>query len=132
MLGVVALSGVAVNDAIVFVDAINHYRQSGSAPPIASVQAGAGRFRPILLTSITTFGGLMPMLLETSLQARFLIPMAVSLACGVMFATFTTLILVPSLYLIIEDMRRGGAWLRGRQVVTPGEDEVDAEDAKPG
>jgi multidrug efflux pump subunit AcrB len=132
MLGLVALSGVAVNDSIVFVDAINHYRQSGSPPRVASVEAGAGRFRPILLTSITTFGGLMPMLLETSLQARFLIPMAISLACGVMFATFTTLILVPSLYLIVEDMRRGGAWLRGRQAVTPGQDEVDAEDAKPG
>jgi multidrug efflux pump subunit AcrB len=132
MLGVVALAGVCVNDSIVFVDAVNHFRQSGMAPRAASVEAGAARFRPILLTSITTFGGLMPMLLETSLQARFLIPMAISLACGVMFATFTTLILVPSLYLIIEDMRRGLGWLFGRPTRPPGEDEAELPEGEPG
>ena len=74
----------------------------------------------------------MPMLLETSLQARFLIPMAISLACGVLFATFTTLILVPSLYLIIEDVRRGLGWLRGHPPATPGTDEVDLDEGEPG
>ena len=114
MLGVVALAGVAVNDSLVYVDAINVYRREGMAPVAAAIEAGARRFRPILLTSLTTFAGLMPMLLETSMQARFLIPMAISLGCGVMFATFTTVLLVPSIYLMIEDVRRGVAWLLGR------------------
>jgi multidrug efflux pump subunit AcrB len=111
MMGLVALMGVVVNDALVYIDAVNEFRREGHDIWTATVVGGARRFRPILLTSLTTFGGLMPMLLETSLQARFLIPMAISLGCGVLFATFTTLLLVPALYLIVEDARRGLRWL---------------------
>jgi len=67
--------------------------------------AGAARFRPILLTSLTTFAGLMPMLVETDMQARFLVPMAVSLGFGILFATFITLLLVPSVYMMLEDLK---------------------------
>ncbi len=81
--------------------------------------AGASRFRPILLTSLTTFAGLTPLLLEKSMQARFLIPMAISLAFGVLFATFITLILVPSLYAILEDFKKALGRLLGRQEAAP-------------
>jgi multidrug efflux pump subunit AcrB len=74
-------------------------------------QAGRRRFRPILLTSLSTFFGLMPLILETSLQAKFLIPMAISLGFGVLFSTITSLILVPSLYLIAADIRNAFRWL---------------------
>jgi len=108
--GIVALTGVVVNDSLVMVDFIN--RANGDKIPTRDAirQAGKARFRPILLTSITTFGGLTPLLLERSLQAQFLIPMAVSLGFGVVFATAVTLILVPSLYQILEDSL---AWLAG-------------------
>jgi multidrug efflux pump subunit AcrB len=102
MMGLVALSGVAVNDSIVLVDAINRFRR-GLPLVDAVVAAGSRRFRPILLTSITTFFGLAPMIFETSVQARFLIPMALSLGFGVLFATFITLVLVPALYVIVDD-----------------------------
>ena len=74
-------------------------------------EAGAARFRPMLLTSLTTFAGLTPMLLETDLQAKFLIPMAVSLSFGILFATAITLILVPCIYLMLEDKKRFLRWL---------------------
>ena len=80
--------------------------REGLALREAALEAGARRFRPIVLTSITTFVGLLPLLLERSLQAQFLIPMAVSLAFGVLFATLVSLLLIPSLYLILEDFRR--------------------------
>ena len=83
------------------------------------VDAGATRFRPILLTSLTTFAGLTPLMLETSLQARFLIPMGVSLAYGVAFSTAVSLLLVPSLYLVLEDLVRVGRWLTGRSTRDP-------------
>jgi multidrug efflux pump subunit AcrB len=105
MFGFVALAGVAVNDCLVLVDFINRARRDGVPLHQAVRQAGIIRFRPILLTSLTTFAGLMPLILEKSLQAQFLIPMAVSLAFGVLYSTITSLILVPSLYLIIEDVR---------------------------
>jgi multidrug efflux pump subunit AcrB len=105
MFGIVALTGVVVNDSLVMVSFINRRRREGE-PLGASIRgAGAVRFRAILLTSLTTFAGLTPLLLEKSLQAQFLIPMAISLAFGVLFATFITLILVPSLYTILEDVR---------------------------
>ncbi|MEZ4403229.1 MAG: efflux RND transporter permease subunit [Kofleriaceae bacterium] len=113
IMGMVALAGVAVNDSLVFVDAINEFRRDGDEPYAACVRAGGQRFRPILLTSLTTFGGLMPMVFETSLQARFLIPMALSLSFGVLYCTFTTLFSVPALYLIIEDVKRATRWLLG-------------------
>ncbi len=104
--GVVALAGVVVNDSLVLVDYVNRHQRDGHTVVSAATEAGAIRFRAILLTSLTTFAGLTPMLLETDIQARFLIPMAVSLAFGVLFATVITLILVPSLYLILEDFKR--------------------------
>ncbi len=104
--GLVALTGVVVNDSLVMVDFINRAYHSGMPLPSAIREAGVARFRPILLTSLTTFVGLLPLLLERSMQAQFLIPMAISLAFGVLFATFITLLLVPSIYYILEDLRR--------------------------
>ena len=106
MMGVVALSGVVVNDSLVMVDFINRERRRGGSLLGAVLEAGAARFRPILLTSITTFAGLAPLLLEQGTQADFLKPMAISLAFGVLFATFVTLVLVPAAYLILEDVER--------------------------
>lgn len=103
--GIVALTGVVVNDSLVLVDFINRLRASGLSVQEAIREAGVARFRPIILTTVTTFAGLTPLLLERSLQARFLIPMAVSLAFGVVFATFITLILVPVGYQILEDIK---------------------------
>lgn len=111
MMGMVALSGVVVNDSLVLIDATNEFRRRGMSHFDAVVSAGIRRFRPILLTSVTTFLGLMPMILEPSVQARFLVPMAISLGFGVMFATGITLILVPAMYLVVEDLRAGiGGW----------------------
>ena len=106
MCGVVAVAGVVVNDSLVMVHFINQKRRYGATINAAAREAGVARFRPILLTSLTTFAGLSPILLEKSMQARFLIPMAASLAFGVLFATFVTLILVPVSYLILEDIKR--------------------------
>ena len=104
LFGVVALSGVVVNDALVFIDFANQRRRSGMPLIDAVRSAGIQRFRPIILTTLTTFFGLMPMILETSRQARFLIPMAISLGFGILFATAITLLLIPSLMLILEDI----------------------------
>ena len=106
LMGILALSGVVVNDAIVLIDHANERRREGLTAFQAVTQAGIRRFRPIMLTTLTTFGGLAPMIFETSRQARFMIPMALSLGYGILFATAITLVLVPSLYLIIEDVRR--------------------------
>jgi multidrug efflux pump subunit AcrB len=108
MFGVVALSGVVINDSLVLIDFANRRRRAGQAPPVAIRDAGIHRFRPIMLTTLTTFGGLAPMIFETSRQARFLIPMAVSLGFGIVFATVITLVLVPSLYLVVEDIKNVG------------------------
>ncbi len=105
-LGIVALSGVVVNDSLVLIDAANIKRRRGMSSFDAIIYAGTRRFRPIMLTSLTTFFGLMPMITETSLQARFLIPMAISLGFGVMFATFVTLLLIPALYMLIDDIQK--------------------------
>jgi multidrug efflux pump subunit AcrB len=107
MMGLVALSGVVVNDSLVLVDYANRLRARGQTALEAISNAGVRRFRPILLTTLTTFGGLAPMIFETSRQARFMIPMAVSLGYGILFATLITLFLVPSLYLILEDIQGG-------------------------
>lgn len=106
LLGMVAASGVVINDNLVLIDGINRGREQRLAVTSAVVEAAKTRFRPILLTSVTTFIGLAPMMLERSLQAQFLIPMAVSLAFGVLFATALTLILVPSVYVIVEDVEK--------------------------
>ena len=106
MCGIVALAGVVVNDSLVLVDYVNRHLAAGHTLHEAAREAGAARFRPILLTSMTTFAGLTPMLLETDIQAKFLIPMAVSLGFGILFATLITLLLVPCLYLVLEDLGR--------------------------
>jgi multidrug efflux pump subunit AcrB len=104
MFGVVALSGVVINDSLVLIDFANRQRRQGVDRHDAIHISGINRFRPILLTTLTTFGGLTPMIFETSRQARFLIPMAISLGFGILFATLITLLLVPCLYLIIDDL----------------------------
>jgi multidrug efflux pump subunit AcrB len=105
MMGMVAVTGVVVNDSLVLVHFVNLQARESQSLKEAVMIAGMSRFRPILLTSLTTTAGVTPLLLETSLQAQFLIPMAVALASGIMFATMITLILVPALYLILEDVR---------------------------
>ena len=105
MFGIVALTGVVVNDSLLLIDYVNRCRKRNVGLHDALMEAGQRRFRPILLTSLTTFFGLMPMILETSVQAQFLIPMAISLAFGILFATGITLLLIPSLYLVLEDIR---------------------------
>ena len=105
MFGVVALAGVVINDSLVLINFANREQKSEVPAPTAIYSAGIQRFRPVLLTTLTTFGGLAPMIFETSRQARFLIPMAVSLGFGIVFATLITLVLVPSLYLIVEDLK---------------------------
>ncbi len=102
--GIVALSGVVVNDSLVLIDLANRKRLEGHTAYAAVINAAVARFRPILLTTLTTFFGLLPMIFETSRQARFLIPMAISLGFGILFATAITLILVPAFYLIQEDI----------------------------
>ena len=109
MFGIVALSGVVVNDALILIDLANRrIRNRNESVHDAVLEAAIQRFRPIMLTTITTFGGLSPMMFERALAARFLIPMAISLGFGILFATVITLVLVPSLYMVSEDMR--GMW----------------------
>ena len=122
LLGLIALTGVVVNDSLVMVDFINRRVAVGMKVQDAIRDAGAARFRPIVLTSLTTFVGLLPLLLERSFQAQFLVPMAVSLAFGVLFATAITLLLVPSLYAILNDFRSQVA-VHGRK--PPEETEAD-------
>jgi multidrug efflux pump subunit AcrB len=119
MFGIVALSGVVVNDSLLLIDYINRKRREGADLLQAVVEAGRRRFRPILLTSLTTSLGLAPMIAETSMQAQFLIPMAISLGFGILFATGITLLLIPSLYVILEDVR---GLLRLRPFHSPGAD----------
>lgn len=106
MMGILALAGVVVNDSLVMVDYANEKVREGMSPYDAICSSGVRRFRPIMLTTISTFGGLAPMIYETSRQARFMIPMAISLGYGILFATAITLLLVPCLYLMIDDLRR--------------------------
>ncbi len=111
MFGIVALSGVVVNDSLVLIDAANTFRNEGMSPAEAIMSASVRRLRPILLTSLTTFFGLAPMIFETSIQARFLIPMAISLGFGVLFATGIVLVVVPALYMILDDLHRVWSWI---------------------
>jgi len=120
MFGIAAASGVVVNDSLVMVDFVNKARQRGESLKDAVMHAGTKRFRAILLTSITTFIGLVPIIFfETSAQAQIVIPMAVSLSFGVLFATIVTLVLIPSLYLIIEDVK--GIFKRKKNKQSDGE-----------
>lgn len=115
ILGMMALSGVVVNDSLVMVDFINRQRKKGLAIGDAVRLAGVRRFRPILLTSLTTFVGLAPLMLDSSSQAQFLIPMAISLGWGIVFATFITLLLVPVITLIFNDVKKGFIWVYGSE-----------------
>ncbi len=106
LLGVVALSGIVVNDSLVLIEYANRLQMESDKTPFQIIKtAGIQRFRPIILTTMTTFLGLAPMILETSRQAKILIPMAISIGFGILFATLITLILIPSLYLVINDIR---------------------------
>ena len=107
--GIIALAGVVVNDSLILVDFVNRERRLGIPLLQAVTDAASKRFRAILLTSLTTFFGLVPIVLETSLQAQIVIPMAASLAFGILFATVITLFLIPSLYMILDDF---GKWWR--------------------
>lgn len=135
MFGVVALSGVVVNDSLILLDLINRRRMEKGAAAnnsttleLLAIECGLRRFRPIFLTTATTFCGLVPIILETSLQAQFIIPMAVSLGFGVLFATAITLLLVPSLYLIIEDLRRLFLPLLGDKIRYISEETIESFD----
>ena len=119
LFGVVALAGVVVNDSLLMVDFINRKRVDAGSLAAAAREAGLARFRPILLTSLTTFAGLLPIIIDNDIQARSLVPMAISLAFGVVFATVITLILVPAGYVIVED---------GRRLLSRKSDEEDATD----
>jgi multidrug efflux pump subunit AcrB len=114
LFGMVGLAGVVVNDSLVLVYTANRMRDQGKTARDAVTEAGRLRFRPILLTSLTTFVGLSPMLLERSVQAQFLIPMAISLGFGVLFGTFVTLLLIPCGYLILDDIKRVMTGMRTR------------------
>jgi multidrug efflux pump subunit AcrB len=139
MMGIIALSGVVINDALIMVVYANHLREQGESAFEAIFRAGLRRFRPILLTTLTTFGGLAPMIFETSRQARFMVPMAISLGYGLVFATAITLVLVPSLYIIREDaiafFSRMLKWVSDPALTEegeggPGEDEGEQEEEK--
>ena len=121
LLGFFALAGVVVNDSLILVHFVNRRVAEGVSPMLAAVESGAARFRPILLTSLTTFFGLVPIVLERSMQAQIVIPMAVSLAFGIVFATAITLILIPCLYSIQANIHEFfmGKRERGVQAATP-------------
>lgn len=106
MFGIIALAGVVINDSLILIDMTNKKRKEYAEPFTAVIEAAKQRFRPIMLTTLTTFVGLAPMMFETSRQARFLVPMAISLGYGILFATFLTLVLIPSLYMINEDIKK--------------------------
>ncbi len=118
LVGMIAVSGIVVNDNLVLVDFMNRNLEKGVGLQESIRAAGVARFRPIMLTSFTTFGGLVPLMMETSLQAQFLIPMAVSIAFGVLFATLVSLVLVPATYYILDDVRYSikatGAFFTGK------------------
>ena len=139
VIGVIAVSGVVINDNLVLIDEVNRLTREGSPMADAVVEAGASRFRPIMLTTATTFFGVAPLIIQDSPQAAFLVPMAVSLGFGVVFATLVTLLLVPALLLALNDLRQrrtqpdddleqayraGRAAAFDRQAVNPYQDEV--------
>ncbi|MGM0669239.1 MAG: efflux RND transporter permease subunit, partial [Gemmatimonadota bacterium] len=122
LMGLVALAGVVVNDSLLLIVRANEAREGGSTVHEAVVEGGMRRFRPIILTSLTTFFGLAPLIFEGSVQARYLIPMAISLGFGILFATSIVLILVPSIFMVVEDLRG----LLSREHQTPGQERRQA------
>ena len=119
LFGLIALAGVVVNDSLIMVDFINKARQAGVPLKQAVIDSGTRRFRAIVLTSFTTAAGLMPIMLERSVQAQYVIPMAISLSFGILFATAITLFLIPALYMMQIDgfarTRKIVDWLLGRE-----------------
>lgn len=107
--GLIAAAGVVINDSLVMTDFVNQHRKAGYSIRESVIEAGCARFRAITLTSITTFMGVLPLMFEASLQAKFVIPMAIALGFSVLFATLVTLLLVPSMYIMLEDLK----WLVG-------------------
>jgi multidrug efflux pump subunit AcrB len=126
--GIIALSGVVVNDTLVLINQAVRRRRQGASAAEAAIEAGVSRFRPIVLTSLTTFFGLVPIIFETSVQARFLVPMALSLGFGVLFATFIALLLVPASYTLAEDLRD---WARRRRTEPVVRQSTEAEGWQP-
>jgi len=122
--GIVALAGIVVNDSLVLVDFINKSLKSGDSVWDSVASAGLARFRAVMLTSVTTVAGLSPLIMEKSFQAQFLIPMAISLSFGLMFSTFVTLFIVPSLYLTLNDIKRVLRWLLSGRM--PEREEVES------
>ena len=114
LFGVVALSGIVVNDSLILIDFTNRAIRDGKPPEDAVEASGKARFRPVILTSVTTIAGLMPLMLERNFQAQFLIPMAVSITFGLLMATVLTLLLVPALYMIVKDLTGLSGRLFGR------------------
>jgi multidrug efflux pump subunit AcrB len=120
--GIVALSGIVVNDSLILIDFTNRAHRSGTAVTDAVIESGRSRFRPVLLTSVTTIAGLFPLLLERSFQAQLLIPMAVSISFGLLAATLLTLLYVPALYLIVDDIVRA---VKGRLLANRAQEASD-------
>ena len=131
LFGAVALAGVVVNDSLVLLDRINRFVRGGMPVVDAVRQAGEVRFRAVVLTTITTVTGLLPLLSERSTQAQTLIPIAISLAFGLMAATVLTLVVVPTLYLVVNDAKRAARWLR-RGGAYPSAETVEFAYATPG
>ena len=121
VLGIIALIGILVNDALVFVSAYNSNLKTGMTVPEAIMETGLSRFRPILLTSITTVAGLAPLILNKSFQAQFLIPMALAVAYGLLVATLLILVLLPVYLLAVNRLRRNIQWLRTGVMPSPEE-----------
>jgi multidrug efflux pump subunit AcrB len=121
LIGFIALTGVVVNDSLIFMAFFNHARERGLSVFDACMATGKARVRAILLTTVTTVLGLLPLMLEQSFQARFLIPMAITIACGLMSATFIILIILPCLLIILDDIKRLAAylWTGGATSMTP-------------
>ncbi|MBN1771138.1 MAG: efflux RND transporter permease subunit, partial [Deltaproteobacteria bacterium] len=131
LMGIVALAGVVVNDSLVLIEYAGRRRRDGLSALAAIRDAGVRRFRPVILTTATTFGGLAPMIFETSRQAKFMIPMAISLGFGIVFATVITLVIVPCLYLVGDDLVRSARWVRCRVAALLGLPAVDEPAAPP-
>ncbi len=119
LIGMVALAGIVVNDSLILVEFYNSRRRDGRSPYNALLDAGRDRLRPILLTTITTVLGLMPLILEQSFQAKFLIPMGISIAMGLLSATFLILLTLPCLILVLQDLKNLAAWAWNAEPLPP-------------
>ena len=119
LFGILAVAGVVINDSLVLISTMNRLLKDGMGFMDAVEEASISRFRPILLTSVTTVAGLLPIVFETSLQAQFVIPMAISLAYGLLSATFVMLLMLPPLLVVVNNLRRGWRWLWEGETVDP-------------